>query len=85
MDKSLSYSADKTSFPFIYSVNTTAVSLPPDPEITPAVIAKHGITPEEYERIQKILGRKPNFTELGIFSVMRSEHCSYKNSKPELK
>ena len=66
-------------------MNTTAVSLPPDPEITPAVIAKHGITPEEYERIQKILGRKPNFTELGIFSVMWSEHCSYKNSKPELK
>ena len=62
-----------------------AVSLPPDPEITPALIAKHGITPDEYERIQGILGRKPNFTELGIFSVMWSEHCSYKNSKPELK
>ncbi|MDD5350795.1 MAG: phosphoribosylformylglycinamidine synthase subunit PurL [Chthoniobacteraceae bacterium] len=66
-------------------MNTTAVSLPPDPEITPAVIAKHGITPDEYALIQKILGRKPNFTELGIFSVMWSEHCSYKNSKPELK
>lgn len=66
-------------------MNTTAVSLPQDPEITPAVIAKHGITPDEYERIQGILGRKPNFTELGIFSVMWSEHCSYKNSKPELK
>ncbi len=65
-------------------MNTT-ISLPPDPEITPAVIAKHGITPDEYELIQKILGRKPNFTELGIFSVMWSEHCSYKNSKPELK
>lgn len=65
-------------------MNTT-ISLPPDPEITPAVIAKHGITPAEYELIQKILGRKPNFTELGIFSVMWSEHCSYKNSKPELK
>ena len=61
------------------------LSLPPDPEITPAVIAKHGITPDEYERIQGILGRKPNFTELGIFSVMWSEHCSYKNSKPELR
>ena len=70
---------------FIIFVNTTAVSLPQDPEITPALIAKHGITPEEYERIQGILGRKPNFTELGIFSVMWSEHCSYKNSKPELK
>jgi phosphoribosylformylglycinamidine synthase subunit PurL len=57
----------------------------PDPQITPAVIAKHGITDEEYARIQKILGRDPNFTELGIFSVMWSEHCSYKNSKPELR
>ncbi len=47
-----------------------------DPAITPALIAKHGITPEEYERIQTILGRDPNFTELGIFSVMWSEHCS---------
>lgn len=56
-----------------------------DPEITPEVIAKHGITPEEYERIRGILGRDPNFTELGVFSVMWSEHCSYKNSKPELR
>ena len=56
-----------------------------DPVITPAVIAKHGLTPEEYARIQGILGRDPNFTELGIFSVMWSEHCSYKNSRPELK
>lgn len=55
------------------------------PEITPAIIAKHGITPEEYERIRGILGRDPNFTELGVFSVMWSEHCSYKNSKLELK
>ncbi len=63
----------------------TAVYLPKDPEITPEVIAKHGITPDEYERIKSILGREPNFTELGIFSVMWSEHCSYKNSKPELR
>jgi phosphoribosylformylglycinamidine synthase len=55
------------------------------PEITPEIIAKHGITPEEYERIREILGRDPNFTELGVFSVMWSEHCSYKNSKLELK
>lgn len=55
------------------------------PEITPEVIAKHGITPDEYERIREILGRDPNFTELGVFSVMWSEHCSYKNSKLELK
>ncbi|MEI7865088.1 MAG: phosphoribosylformylglycinamidine synthase subunit PurL, partial [Chthoniobacterales bacterium] len=56
-----------------------------EPAITPAIIAKHGITPEEFVRIQEILGRDPNFTELGIFSVMWSEHCSYKNSRPELK
>ena len=55
------------------------------PAITPEVIEKHGILPDEYERIQKILGREPNFTELGIFSVMWSEHCSYKNSRRELR
>src|SRR5213083_938566 len=53
--------------------------------MTPDVIAKHGLTPEEYERIKKILGREPNITELGIFSVMWSEHCSYKSSKVHLK
>jgi len=57
----------------------------PDPAITPQLIEKHGITPEEFQRIRAILGRDPNFTELGIFSVMWSEHCSYKNSKPELR
>ncbi len=56
-----------------------------EPDITPDLIAKHGITPGEFERIRSILGREPNFTELGIFSVMWSEHCSYKNSKPELR
>jgi phosphoribosylformylglycinamidine synthase II len=56
-----------------------------DTPVTPEVVAKHGLTPEEFERIKKILGREPNFTELGIFSVMWSEHCSYKNSRKELK
>ena len=56
-----------------------------DPEVTPEVVARHGLTPEEYIRIKKILGREPNFTELGIFSVMWSEHCSYKNSRRELR
>ena len=56
-----------------------------EPALTPEVIAKHGLSPEEFERIKKILGREPNFTELGIFSVMWSEHCSYKNSRLELK
>ena len=53
--------------------------------ITPELIAAHGITPAEYKHIQEILGRDPNITELGMFSVMWSEHCSYKNSKPILK
>jgi phosphoribosylformylglycinamidine synthase subunit PurL len=56
-----------------------------DPIVTPELVAKHGLTPEEFERIKKILAREPNFTELGIFSVMWSEHCSYKNSRRELK
>ena len=56
-----------------------------DPIITPEVIVQHGLTSDEFERIKKILGREPNFTELGIFSVMWSEHCSYKNSRKELK
>jgi len=58
---------------------------PADPVVTPELVKRHGLTPEEFERIKKILGREPNFTELGIFSVMWSEHCSYKNSKKELK
>src|SRR6476469_9537186 len=56
-----------------------------DPVVTPELIKQHGLTPEEFEQIKKILGREPNFTELGIFSVMWSEHCSYKNSRKELK
>ena len=56
-----------------------------DPTITPELIEEHGITSEEYERIQGLLGREPNYTELGIFSVMWSEHCSYKNTRSLLK
>src|SRR5262245_32867459 len=56
-----------------------------DPIVTPDLVKEHGLTPDEFEQIKKILGREPNFTELGIFSVMWSEHCSYKNSKKELK
>lgn len=54
-------------------------------KITPEIVKAHGITTDEYSRILKILGREPNLTELGMFSVMWSEHCSYKNSKPILK
>ncbi len=53
--------------------------------ITPDVIAAHQLTPEEYGRIVSILGREPSYTELGIFSVMWSEHCSYKSSRLHLK
>lgn len=63
----------------------TCKTPPADPVITPELVKRHGLTEEEFERIKKILGREPNFTELGIFSVMWSEHCSYKNSKKELK
>ncbi|MCS7091469.1 MAG: phosphoribosylformylglycinamidine synthase subunit PurL [Verrucomicrobiota bacterium] len=56
-----------------------------EPEITPELIAQHNLTPEEYDRIVQILGRTPTYTELGIFSVMWSEHCSYKNTRPLLK
>jgi phosphoribosylformylglycinamidine synthase subunit PurL len=54
-------------------------------ELTPELVRGHGITEEEYGRIKVILGREPNFTELGVFSVMWSEHCSYKNTRLELK
>lgn len=56
-----------------------------DPEITPEVVADHGLSPDEYERVVRIMGRTPTFTELGIFSSMWSEHCGYKNSKPLLR
>ncbi len=56
-----------------------------EPAITPELVAKHNLTPDEYAKIQEILGRTPSYTELGIFSVMWSEHCSYKNTRPLLK
>ena len=57
-----------------------------DPAITPDLVRKHNLTPEEYEKIKQVLGgREPGYTELGIFSVMWSEHCSYKNTRPLLK
>ena len=54
------------------------------PPVTAALVAEHGLKPDEYERILEILGRAPNLVELGIFSVMWSEHCSYKSSKRHL-
>jgi phosphoribosylformylglycinamidine synthase subunit PurL len=58
---------------------------PTEIKVTPEIAAEHGVTAEEYGRIRQILGRDPNITELGIFSVMWSEHCSYKSSKVHLK
>ncbi len=58
---------------------------PGDPSITPALVAEHGITPEEYDRLVAMLGRTPTFTELGIVSALWSEHCSYKHSRNLLK
>ncbi|MBT4220379.1 MAG: phosphoribosylformylglycinamidine synthase II, partial [Rhodospirillaceae bacterium] len=54
-------------------------------EITPEIVASHGLSESEYEEVLSIMGREPNLTELGIFSVMWSEHCSYKSSKKWLK
>jgi phosphoribosylformylglycinamidine synthase len=56
-----------------------------DPAITPDLIEAHGLKPDEYERILEIIGREPTFTELGIFSAMWNEHCSYKSSKKWLR
>jgi phosphoribosylformylglycinamidine synthase len=56
-----------------------------EPAITPELVASHGIKPDEWERLLGILGREPTFTELGIFSAMWNEHCSYKSSKIHLK
>ncbi len=53
--------------------------------ITPEIVAEHGLKPDEYERIVRALNREPNITELGIFSVMWSEHCSYKSSRRHLR
>src|SRR5262249_52946604 len=56
-----------------------------EPAITPELVQKHNLTPGEYDRVREILGREPTYTELGIFSVMWSEHCSYKNTRLLLK
>jgi len=56
-----------------------------EPNITPELVAEHGLKPEEYQRILKLIGRAPTFTELGIFSAMWNEHCSYKSSKVHLR
>ncbi|MES2525404.1 MAG: phosphoribosylformylglycinamidine synthase subunit PurL [Gemmatimonadota bacterium] len=67
------------------STMTDVQPRPGDPVITPALVAEHGITPLEYERLVGMLGRTPTFTELGVVSALWSEHCSYKHSRPLLK
>ena len=56
-----------------------------DTEITDALVAEHGLTPDEFKMVCDHMGRVPNYTELGVFSVMWSEHCSYKSSRKWLK
>ncbi|MEM9726683.1 MAG: hypothetical protein AAF909_14655, partial [Pseudomonadota bacterium] len=51
------------------------------PEVTPALAAEHGLSAEEYQRILDLIGRSPSYPELGVFSAMWNEHCSYKSSK----
>jgi len=57
----------------------------PEPEVTEALAAEHGLTPAEYRRLRELIGRRPSFTELGIASAMWNEHCSYKSSKIHLR
>jgi phosphoribosylformylglycinamidine synthase II len=64
---------------------TEAVSLAGEPPVTAALVREHNLNEVEYERILEMLGRTPTFTELGVFSALWSEHCSYKHSKPVLK
>jgi len=62
-----------------------AAVIPNEPTITPELVAEHGLKPDEYERILQLIGREPTLTELGIFSAMWNEHCSYKSSKIHLR
>ncbi|NWG24226.1 MAG: phosphoribosylformylglycinamidine synthase subunit PurL [Pseudorhodoplanes sp.] len=59
--------------------------MPNEPKITPELVAEHGLKPDEYQRILDLIGREPSFTELGIFSAMWNEHCSYKSSRVHLR
>ena len=61
------------------------MSLPPSLTMTPQLLREHGLTHDEFKKIEDLLGRSPSLTELGIFSVMWSEHCSYKSSRVHLK
>ncbi|MEO0992435.1 MAG: AIR synthase related protein, partial [Pseudomonadota bacterium] len=66
-------------------MSDTAAPLPPEPEVTDALALEHGLKPDEYARLLRLLNRTPSFTELGIVSAMWNEHCSYKSSKIHLR
>ena len=76
--------ADTTHAP-AHAAPHAAAGIPTPAAITPALLKTHSITADEYARIEKLMGRTPSLTELGIFSVMWSEHCSYKSSRVHLK
>ncbi len=59
--------------------------IPNEPKVTPQLVAEHGLKPDEYDRLLALIGREPSITELGIFSAMWNEHCSYKSSKIHLR
>src|SRR3954464_14123855 len=63
---------------------TSPQPLPGDPPITDELVRSHHLPPDEYRRVLEALGRPPTYTELGVFSVMWSEHCSYKSSRVHL-
>jgi phosphoribosylformylglycinamidine synthase II len=69
----------------VASTNTQTITLPGEPPVSPEVVREHNLNELEYSRIVEILGRTPTLTELGVFSALWSEHCSYKHSKPVLK
>jgi phosphoribosylformylglycinamidine synthase subunit PurL len=71
--------------PSVAGASMEAVSLPGEPPVTPALVREHNLNELEYGRILEMLGRAPTFTELGVFSALWSEHCSYKHSRPVLK
>ena len=78
-------SAEVAPHPITPNAGVSGTPMPPPATITPELLAQHGITPDEYRRIEEALGRTPSLTELGIYSVMWSEHCSYKSSKVHLR
>ncbi len=88
------FSAERKTLPMSRTINLRAMAnlqaehptaVPSPATITPELLKQHSITPDEYKRIEEALGRVPSLTELGIFSVMWSEHCSYKSSRVHLK